>query len=95
MGQGAGKHRGSPRPASARAACNHKHMGGPSRWLLRLRGRAPSSSLIGDAGARTVAAKRVWWTGEAAESDIAFCIGKEEAELTLQVNNAAFYNDLH
>lgn len=29
------------------------------------------------------------------ESDITFHIGKREAELTLRVNNAAFYGDLH
>uniref|UniRef100_A0A0D9WNW3 Potassium channel n=1 Tax=Leersia perrieri TaxID=77586 RepID=A0A0D9WNW3_9ORYZ len=29
------------------------------------------------------------------ESDITFHIGKQEAELTLRVNNAAFYGDLH
>ena len=29
------------------------------------------------------------------KSDIAFHIGKQEAELTLRVNSAAFYGDLH
>lgn len=29
------------------------------------------------------------------ESDITFHIGKQEAELTLRVNSAAFYGDLH
>uniref|UniRef100_A0A453R9Q5 Uncharacterized protein n=1 Tax=Aegilops tauschii subsp. strangulata TaxID=200361 RepID=A0A453R9Q5_AEGTS len=29
------------------------------------------------------------------ESDITFHIGKQEEELTLRVNNAAFYGDLH
>lgn len=29
------------------------------------------------------------------ESDISFHIGKQEAELALKVNNAAFHGDLH
>jgi len=74
-----------------------RRMGGTRRWLLPLRnhGGAPSSSFAGDAGARTVGAERVWRTGEAVKSDIAFHIGKQEAELTPRVNSAAFYGDLH